>query len=142
MLRSIKGNFYYKNMLFLQGGFYIFYNFPEGNALLLLCGIEQLGSLSGSWPEGRWFKSFFRNYVFDWFYCYTFYMATVFIGFHVFIGACFLSVFLIILGLKSFTRARNFVLKAAFCYWHFVDAVVVILDFFFVTNSTSWLCQE
>jgi cytochrome c oxidase subunit 3 len=57
----------------------------------------------------------------------TFFMATGFHGFHVFIGTCFLSVCLVRLYLNHFTRERHFGFEAAAWYWHFVDVVWLFL---------------
>jgi cytochrome c oxidase subunit 3 len=57
----------------------------------------------------------------------TFYMATGFHGFHVFIGTCFLSVCLIRLYFNHFTREHHFGFEAAAWYWHFVDVVWLFL---------------
>jgi len=57
----------------------------------------------------------------------TFYMATGFHGFHVFVG----SVFLIVCWLRArkghFTPQRHFGFEAAAWYWHFVDVVWLFL---------------
>jgi cytochrome c oxidase subunit 3 len=57
----------------------------------------------------------------------TFYMATGFHGFHVFIGTCFLAVCLRRLLLDHFTREHHFGFEAAAWYWHFVDVVWLFL---------------
>ncbi len=57
----------------------------------------------------------------------TFFMATGFHGFHVFIGTCFLSVCLYRLYLNHFTRQHHFGFEAAAWYWHFVDVVWLFL---------------
>ena len=57
----------------------------------------------------------------------TFYMATGFHGFHVFIGTCFLFVCLIRLVLNHFTKEHHFGFEAAAWYWHFVDVVWLFL---------------
>jgi len=63
----------------------------------------------------------------DGIYGSTFYMATGFHGFHVFIGTCFLSVCLVRLFLDHFTRTHHFGFEAAAWYWHFVDVVWIFL---------------
>lgn len=63
----------------------------------------------------------------DGIYGSTFYMATGFHGFHVFIGTCFLAVCLIRLSLNHFTREHHFGFEAAAWYWHFVDVVWLFL---------------
>lgn len=63
----------------------------------------------------------------DGIYGSTFYMATGFHGFHVFIGTCFLTVCLIRLALNHFTVQHHFGFEAAAFYWHFVDVVWLFL---------------
>lgn len=57
----------------------------------------------------------------------TFFMATGFHGFHVFIGTCFLTVCLVRLCLNHFTIQHHFGFEAAAFYWHFVDVVWLFL---------------
>jgi cytochrome c oxidase subunit 3 len=57
----------------------------------------------------------------------TFYMATGFHGFHVFIGTCFLTVCLVRLLFGHFTQENHFGFEAAAWYWHFVDIVWLFL---------------
>jgi cytochrome c oxidase subunit 3 len=57
----------------------------------------------------------------------TFYMATGFHGFHVFIGTCFLTVCLYRLYVNHFTREHHFGFEASAWYWHFVDVVWLFL---------------
>jgi heme/copper-type cytochrome/quinol oxidase subunit 3 len=57
----------------------------------------------------------------------TFYIATGFHGFHVFIGTCFLAICLVRLILNHFTREQHFGFEAAAWYWHFVDVVWLFL---------------
>jgi len=63
----------------------------------------------------------------DGIYGSTFYMATGFHGFHVFIGTCFLTICLIRLYLDHFSREHHFGFEAAAWYWHFVDVVWLFL---------------
>ena len=63
----------------------------------------------------------------DGIYGSTFYMATGFHGFHVFIGTCFLTVCLVRLLLNHFTSTHHFGFEAAAFYWHFVDVVWLFL---------------
>jgi cytochrome c oxidase subunit 3 len=63
----------------------------------------------------------------DGIYGSTFYMATGFHGFHVFVGSCFLIVCLVRLTLNHFTREHHFGFEAAAWYWHFVDVVWLFL---------------
>jgi len=60
----------------------------------------------------------------------TFFLATGFHGFHVFIGTCFLAVCLIRATRGSFTPRQHFGFEAAAWYWHFVDAVWLFLFVF------------
>jgi cytochrome c oxidase subunit 3 len=57
----------------------------------------------------------------------TFFRATGFHGFHVFIGTCFLTVCLVRLALYHFTTRHHFGFEAAAWYWHFVDVVWLFL---------------
>ncbi|MCB9978597.1 MAG: cytochrome c oxidase subunit 3 [Rhodospirillales bacterium] len=57
----------------------------------------------------------------------TFYMATGFHGFHVFIGSVFLVVCWVRAIKGQFTPDRHFGLEAAAWYWHFVDVVWLFL---------------
>lgn len=57
----------------------------------------------------------------------TFYMATGFHGFHVFVGTCFLFVCFLRLYFNHFTREHHFGFEAAAWYWHFVDVVWLFL---------------
>lgn len=57
----------------------------------------------------------------------TFYMATGFHGFHVFVGTLFLSVCLLRIAKDHFTKQHHFGFEAAAWYWHFVDVVWLFL---------------
>jgi len=57
----------------------------------------------------------------------TFYLATGFHGFHVFIGTVFLTICLIRLIQYHFTKQHHFGFEAAAWYWHFVDVVCLFL---------------
>jgi len=57
----------------------------------------------------------------------TFYMATGFHGFHVFVGTVFLTVCFLRLLLDHFTREHHIGFEAAAWYWHFVDVVWLFL---------------
>jgi len=57
----------------------------------------------------------------------TFFMATGFHGFHVFIGTIFLIVCLIRAMRGDFTPKQHFGFEAAAWYWHFVDVVWLFL---------------
>ena len=57
----------------------------------------------------------------------TFFMATGFHGFHVFIGTVFLLVCLLRAMSGHFTPKQHFGLEAAAWYWHFVDVVWLFL---------------
>nr|YP_010925362.1 cytochrome c oxidase subunit 3 [Neoporphyra dentata]WKD83568.1 cytochrome c oxidase subunit 3 [Neoporphyra dentata]BDB33257.1 cytochrome c oxidase subunit 3 [Neoporphyra dentata] len=57
----------------------------------------------------------------------TFYMATGFHGFHVFIGTVFLSICLFRLLKSHLTQQHHFGFEAAAWYWHFVDVVWLFL---------------
>ena len=57
----------------------------------------------------------------------TFYMATGFHGFHVFVGTLFLIVCLVRTYRGDFTPKQHFGFEAAAWYWHFVDVVWLFL---------------
>ena len=57
----------------------------------------------------------------------TFFMATGFHGFHVFVGTVFLAVCLVRLLFNHFTVEHHFGFEAAAFYWHFVDIVWLFL---------------
>jgi cytochrome c oxidase subunit 3 len=57
----------------------------------------------------------------------TFYMATGFHGFHVFVGTVFLAICLIRNTKGQLTPDRHFGFEAAAWYWHFVDVVWLFL---------------
>jgi len=63
----------------------------------------------------------------DGIYGSTFYLATGFHGFHVFVGTLFLLVCLIRLIQSHFTKKHHFGFEAAAWYWHFVDVVWLFL---------------
>jgi cytochrome c oxidase subunit 3 len=63
----------------------------------------------------------------DGIYGSTFFMATGFHGFHVFVGTVFLAICLMRLSQGHFTRAHHFGFEAAAWYWHFVDVVWLFL---------------
>ena len=57
----------------------------------------------------------------------TFFMATGFHGFHVFVGTIFLIVCLLRAVAGGFSAERHFAFEAAAWYWHFVDVVWLVL---------------
>jgi len=63
----------------------------------------------------------------DGIYGSTFFLATGFHGFHVFVGTCFLTVCLVRLMLNHYTDIHHFGFEAAAFYWHFVDVVWIFL---------------
>lgn len=63
----------------------------------------------------------------DGIYGSTFFLATGFHGFHVFIGTCFLAVCLVRLMRDHYTMQHHFGFEAAAFYWHFVDVVWLFL---------------
>jgi cytochrome c oxidase subunit 3 len=60
-------------------------------------------------------------------YATTFFLATGFHGFHVFIGTLFIAVALVRHLKFHFTTTRHFGFEAAAWYWHFVDVVWLFL---------------
>ncbi len=67
----------------------------------------------------------------------TFFMATGFHGFHVFVGTIFLAICLIRSIRGDFNSKHYFGLEAAAWYWHFVDVVWLFL-FFAIYVWGSW----
>jgi cytochrome c oxidase subunit III len=67
----------------------------------------------------------------------TFFMATGFHGFHVFVGTVFLAVCLFRALANHFTPKQHFGFEAAAWYWHFVDVVWLFL-FFCIYVWASW----
>lgn len=63
----------------------------------------------------------------DGIYASTFFMATGFHGFHVFVGTVFLLVCYLRAKKGHFTAERHFGFEAAAWYWHFVDVVWLFL---------------
>lgn len=63
----------------------------------------------------------------DGIYGSTFFLATGFHGFHVFVGTLFLIVCLVRVLKRHFTSAHHFGFEAAAWYWHFVDVVWLFL---------------
>lgn len=63
----------------------------------------------------------------DGIYGSTFYMATGFHGFHVFVGTVVLVVCLIRMLLNHYTTEHHFGFEAGAFYWHFVDVVWLFL---------------
>jgi len=57
----------------------------------------------------------------------TFFMATGFHGFHIFVGSVFLVVCLWRIAANHFNRFHHFGFEAASLYWHFVDVVWLFL---------------
>jgi len=57
----------------------------------------------------------------------TFFIATGFHGFHVFIGTCFLFICFLRAQRYHFTKQHHFGFEAAAWYWHFVDVVWLFL---------------
>ena len=63
----------------------------------------------------------------DGIYASTFYMATGFHGFHVFVGTVFLAVCYFRARKGHFTKESHFGFESAAWYWHFVDVVWLFL---------------
>jgi len=63
----------------------------------------------------------------DGIYGSTFYMATGFHGFHVFVGTVSLLVCLVRLIQYQLTQQHHFGFESAAWYWHFVDVVWLFL---------------
>lgn len=123
---------------------------PLLNTLILLCSGATItyshhSITAGNKKEAVWallltiilavFFTFFQAFEYisadftitDGIYGSTFYMATGFHGFHVFIGTCFLIVCLIRLFRNHFSIEHHLGFEAAAFYWHFVDIVWLFL---------------
>ncbi len=72
----------------------------------------------------------------------TFFLATGFHGFHVFVGTCFLTVCLIRAIRGGFTPERHFGFEAAAWYWHFVDVVWLFLFIFIYWWGAGEIAQH
>jgi heme/copper-type cytochrome/quinol oxidase subunit 3 len=95
------------------------------NAFLALVSTVFLASIFTLLQVFEYITSFFS--ISDSVYGSTFFMATGFHGFHVFVGTIFLFVCLIRLYFNHFTREHHFGFEAAAWYWHFVDVVWLFL---------------
>lgn len=91
-------------------------------ALLLTIG---LGFLFLGFQIYEYFHAEFA--LWDGIYGSTFYMATGFHGFHVFVGATFLTVCTVRAYQLAFSPDKHVGLEAAAWYWHFVDVVWLFL---------------
>ena len=63
----------------------------------------------------------------DGIYSSTFYLATGFHGFHVFVGMCFLVVCFFRARAGHFKPDQHVGFEAAAWYWHFVDVVWIVI---------------
>ncbi|WMS43867.1 cytochrome c oxidase subunit 3 [Acuticoccus sp. MNP-M23] len=99
-------------------------NDKEGLRLGLLCTVA-LGAL---FSLVQIFEYTHAAFAFDGnIYGATFFMATGFHGFHVFVGTIFLAICLWRASKNHFTPQRHFGFEAAAWYWHFVDVVWLFL---------------
>jgi cytochrome c oxidase subunit 3 len=95
-------------------------NIVTGLGLTALLGAIFLGFQSYEYAHAHFhFK--------DGIYPSTFFMATGFHGFHVFVGTVFLIVCWLRAKAGQFTPERHFGFEAAAWYWHFVDVVWLFL---------------
>ena len=67
----------------------------------------------------------------------TFFMATGFHGFHVFVGTCFLTVCFFRNYFHQFTQEQHLGAEFAIWYWHFVDATCYICNLSFIYSKKS-----
>lgn len=89
------------------------------------------------------FEYFHASFGFkDGIYPSTFYMATGFHGFHVFVGTIFLFVCWRRAKKGHFTPERHFGFEAAAWYWHFVDVVWLFLFVAIYWWGNSWGAVE
>ncbi len=95
-------------------------NFITGIALTVILGVIFLGFQVFEYGSAA-FK------LTDGIYPSTFYLATGFHGFHVFVGACFLLVCFFRARGGHFTPEQHVGFEAAAWYWHFVDVVWLFL---------------
>ncbi|MEB3285528.1 MAG: cytochrome c oxidase subunit 3 [Candidatus Sericytochromatia bacterium] len=83
----------------------------------------------------------------------AFYLLTGFHGFHVIIGAIFITVVTARIALAHFTPQKHFAMTAAGWYWHFVDVVWIglvvcvylydyVRDYFVGPAKAAWLMIE
>ena len=96
-----------------EGGGWRSFGFKPDRDEALVIAIEGLLRLAFINPEGI--------------YPSTFFMATGFHGFHVFIGTIFLAVCWLRAKKGHFTKESHFGFEAAAWYWHFVDVVWLFL---------------
>ncbi len=92
----------------------------QGLAIAVLLGITFLALQAHEYGAALFH---FRDGV----YPSVFFMATGFHGFHVFVGACFLTVNLFRSIRGDFTPREHVGFEAAAWYWHFVDVVWIFL---------------
>jgi len=91
-----------------------------GTGLTLLLGFIFLGVQAHEYGEATFSIK-------DGIYPSTFYLATGFHGFHVMVGACFLTVCYFRMLKGDFTPKQHVGFEAAAWYWHFVDVVWLFL---------------
>lgn len=97
----------------------------RGQALMGLWVTIGLAVFFTAFQVFEYYNAGFR--ISDGVYGSTFYLATGFHGFHVFVGTCFLTVCLVRMMRYHFTRQHHFGFEAAAWYWHFVDVVWLFL---------------
>jgi cytochrome c oxidase subunit 3 len=94
-------------------------------ALLLTCG---LGALFTSLQVYEYWHEIHHGFTLqDGIFGSTFYMATGFHGFHVFVGTTFLVVCMMRAWYATFRPDKHVGFEAAAWYWHFVDVVWLFL---------------
>lgn len=97
----------------------------RGRSLVALLVTVFLASIFTSLQIFEYYSANFT--ISDGIYGSTFFLATGFHGFHVFIGTCFLVVCLFRVFFYHFTKQHHFGFEAAAWYWHFVDVVWLFL---------------
>ena len=96
----------------------------EGNRDETIMGLMVTVALAIAFTALQGFEYVNANFtISDSVYGSSFYMATGFHGFHVFIGTCFLSVCRYRIVANHMTKQHHFGREAAAWYWHFVDVV-------------------
>ena len=104
------------------------YELILGNRLEAIIRLAHTVSMAFKFSFFQGFEYIHANFtISDSIYGSTFYMVTGFHGFHVIIGAIFLSVCLYRLFQTHFTRVHHLGFECAAWYWHFVDVVWLFL---------------
>jgi len=122
---------FFATLILLASGFRVTW---AHHALLVRKPTESLVGLIATVLLGAYFTSLQLEEYKELSFCFsdsvigsTFFIATGFHGFHVFIGRILLLISSVRLFQGSFSITRHFGLEAAIWYWHFVDVVWLFL---------------